>query len=70
MYTKLTKVVTVDDRECVTCAFYGTDECRIHTRKITDCAHCEMMGAMINQLHAFEEHYDQMSTILKGEAYG
>ena len=56
MYTRLTKVAKVDGRECVSCAFYGTSKCRIHKESnTTDCAHCDVMGAILNQLHAFEE---------------
>jgi len=56
MYTKLTKVVKIDERECVACAFYGTEKCRIHKDSNTpDCCHCEVMGAILNQLRAFEE---------------
>lgn len=58
MYEKLTKVIKIDGRECVTCALYGTDKCRIHScgeSHTPDCAHCEMFGAILNQLNAFEE---------------
>ena len=54
MYTKLTKVVTVEERECVTCIYYGTSMCRIHNN-IPDCCHCNVFAAILNQLHAFEE---------------
>ena len=54
---KLTKITEIDGRECVTCAFYGTERCPIHNdnKTISDCAHCEVFGAILNQLHQFEE---------------
>ena len=55
MYTKLTKITNIDGADCVTCAFYGTDQCRIHTDNISGCSQCKVLGAIINQLHAFEE---------------
>lgn len=56
MYTKLTKIIKVDGAECVACAYFGTEECRIHKEEGTpDCCHCRVMGAILNQLHAFEE---------------
>ena len=54
MYTRLTKVVTIKERECVTCIYQGTDMCRIHNG-IPDCSHCDVFAAILNQLHAFEE---------------
>lgn len=65
MYTRLTKTVTVEERECVTCIYHGTEMCRIH-KGIPDCSHCEVFAAILNQLHAFEniiceEHRDIQS---------
>ena len=53
MYTKLTKVVTVEERECVACIYHGTEMCRIH-KGIPDCSHCDVFAAILNQLNAFE----------------
>lgn len=62
MYTRLTKTITVQGRECVACIYHGTKMCRIH-KGIPDCSHCEVFAAILNQLHAFEniiyeEHQD------------
>ena len=62
MYTRLTKTTTVEGRECVSCIFHGTEMCRIH-KGISDCGHCDVFAAILNQLHAFEkiiyeEHQD------------
>ena len=62
MYTRLTKTITVEGRECVSCIFHGTEACRIH-KGISDCGHCDVFAAILNQLHAFEniiyeEHQD------------
>lgn len=54
MYTKLTKKIQIDGRECVSCAFFGTERCRIHTDGTTDCGHCEVLGAILNQLNFLE----------------
>lgn len=54
MYTRLTKIVTVEGRECVTCTYHGTEMCRIH-KGIPDCSHCEVFAAILNQLNAFED---------------
>lgn len=54
MYTRLTKLTKVDGRECVSCAFYGTEMCHIH-KGANDCLHCEVFAAILNQLYAFEE---------------
>lgn len=53
MYTRLTKIVTVEERECVSCLYYGTVMCRIH-KGIPDCSHCDVFAAILNQLHCFE----------------
>ena len=53
MYTRLTKTTTVDGRECVTCIYYGTEKCRIHNG-VAGCNQCDVLAAIINQLHAFE----------------
>lgn len=53
MYTRLTKAVKIEERECVSCIYYGTEMCRIHNG-IPDCIHCEVFAAILNQLHAFE----------------
>ena len=56
MIQRLTKVVEVDGAQCVTCALYGTDECRVHKDEgVTGCGQCPMFGCILNQLHAFEE---------------
>lgn len=53
MYTRLTKTTTIEGRECVSCIFHGTEMCRIH-KGISDCGHCDVFAAILNQLHAFE----------------
>ena len=61
MYTKLTKVVKLDDgRECVACAFFGTEKCHIHKKNDNaGCGCCEVFAAILNQLHTFEDIYDE-----------
>lgn len=54
MYTRLTKTTIIEGRECVSCIFHGTEMCRIH-KGISDCGHCDVFAAILNQLHAFEE---------------
>lgn len=55
MYTRLTKIVKDQDgRDCVTCVNFGTERCRIHN-DVPDCIHCPMLGAIFNQLYAFED---------------
>lgn len=55
-YQSLTKVVEINGNKCVTCAYFGTPKCLIHKgESIPDCTHCDVMGAILNQLHAFEE---------------
>ena len=57
MYTRLTKIVKGQDgRDCVTCVNFGTERCRIHNG-ITDCVHCPMLGAILNQLYVFEDMF-------------
>lgn len=59
MYTKLTKIIEVNGAKCVSCAFLGTEQCRIHnTENTPDCGHCNVLGAILNQLHMFEEMID------------
>ena len=58
MYTKLTKRIQIDERECVSCAFFGTERCHIHTDGTVDCGHCEVFAAILNQLNAFEDLLD------------
>lgn len=53
MYTRLTKTINIEGREYVSCIFYGTDLCRIH-KGISDCGHCDVFAAILNQLHIFE----------------
>lgn len=54
MYTRLTKIIkSQDGRECVACINFGTERCQIHNGA-PDCAHCHMLGAIFNQLYAFE----------------
>lgn len=63
MYTRLTKVVTVDGCECVACIHHGTEMCRIH-KGVTDCGHCNVFAAILNQLHAFESvFYEEFQNI-------
>ena len=62
MYARLTKTTTIEGRECVSCIFYGTEMCRIH-KGISDCGHCDVFAAILNQLHTleniiYEEHQD------------
>ena len=62
MYTRLTKTITIGERECVSCIYYGTEQCRIH-KGIPSCIHCDVFAAILNQLHGFEniiyeEHQD------------
>ena len=54
MYTKLTKITTVEGRECVSCIYHGTEMCRIHSG-IANCSQCEVFAAILNQLYMFEE---------------
>lgn len=56
-YKPLTKKVIQDNQECVTCALYGTSDCKIHTDKIQGCAECPMLSAIYNQLYEFERVY-------------
>ena len=54
MYTRLTKIVKDQDgRDCVACVNFGTDRCRIHNG-VPDCIHCQVLGAILNQLYSFE----------------
>lgn len=62
MYTRLTKIVTVEERECVACIYYGTEMCRIH-KGIPDCSHCDVFAAILNQLNAFENIYEEHQDI-------
>lgn len=65
MYTRLTKTISIEGRECVTCIYYGTEMCRIH-KGIPDCNHCDVLAAILNQLHAFEEiFYEEQQDIKK-----
>lgn len=60
MYSRLTKVITQEDgKECVTCALYGTEKCHIHNGT-PDCGHCEVLGAIFNQLNNFEEAFTEI----------
>lgn len=55
MYARLTKIVKGQDgRDCVTCVNFGTERCHIHN-EVPDCIHCPVLGAILNQLHAFED---------------
>lgn len=54
MYTRLTKKIIIDGRECVVCSLYGTEECRIHSGT-SDCMRCEVFAAILNQLAYFED---------------
>lgn len=64
MYTKLTKVVEINGVECVACAFFGTEQCHIHNKESSpDCCHCDAFGAILNQLHVFEEVMDDADSI-------
>lgn len=54
MYTRLIKIVTDQEgRDCVACINFGTERCRIHNG-VPDCIHCPTLGAILNQLYAFE----------------
>ena len=59
-YEPLTKIIADDSgKEFVTCKFYGTTQCRcLHTG---GCIICPMLAAILNQLHAFEENYINLS---------
>ena len=54
MYTRLTKLTKIDDRECVTCIHYGTKECRIHSGEVQNCSKCPILAAALNQLYELE----------------
>ncbi len=66
MYTRLTKTTTAEGRECVSCIYYGTERCRIH-KGISDCNHCEVFAAILNQLHAFEDIFCEASRDIEAE---
>lgn len=56
MYTRLTKEIEDDKHnKFVVCAYYGTEQCLIHSGKALDCGKCPAMAAIIYQLHAFED---------------
>ena len=55
MYDRLIKKVEGNaGEECVSCVYYGTSECQLHTG-VEDCAHCPMLAAIFNQLYYYEE---------------
>ena len=55
MYARLIKKVEGNaGEECVSCIYYGTTECRLHTG-VEDCAHCPMLAAIFNQLYYYED---------------
>lgn len=62
MYTRLTKVINLNGRECVTCIYYGTEMCRIHN-EVPDCGHCNVLAAILNQLYVFENIVGEMQDI-------
>ena len=66
MYTRLTKTTIIEGRECVSCIFHGTEMCRIH-KGISDCGHCDVFAAILNQLHAFEEVVFEETQDIKAE---
>ena len=41
----------VNGQECIVCALYGTEQCRIHTEKQEGCATCPALAAIYNQLY-------------------
>lgn len=55
MYTRLTKKIIIDGRECVSCAYQDTEECPIHTNTVSNCSQCKIYAAVLNQLCAFED---------------
>jgi len=63
MYTRLTKIVTVDGQECVACAAYGTETCHIHSG--AGCMKCPMLAAILNQLNFFEEAYCEKEDVVE-----
>lgn len=66
MYTNFTKIIKDDNGEHVVCANYGTDMCFIHKGIVNDCLHCKMNQAILTQLHAFEEAFEEIIK-MKGE---
>ena len=55
MYIRLTKIIKdQNQRDCVACVNFGNEECHIHN-EVPDCIHCPMLGAILNQLYAFED---------------
>lgn len=54
MYTRLTKTINVDGRDCVSCIYCGTEKCRIHSGLLS-CMQCDVFAAILNQLHALED---------------
>lgn len=57
-YEPLTKKITDDKgKQLVVCRLYGTNECHIH--KPNGCNNCPMITAIITQLNAFEEIYQE-----------
>lgn len=53
MYKELTKTIIKNGKEMVVCASYQTSECPANDNN-RGCSDCPKLGAMINQLHAFE----------------
>ena len=54
MYTRLTKLTKIDDRECITCIHCGTNECRIHSGEVQNCSQCPVLAAVFSQLYELE----------------
>jgi hypothetical protein len=56
-YKALTKVIKdKNGNERIACSFYGTGACQ--TEHATyGCGSCPVLGAILNQLHTFEEIY-------------
>lgn len=63
-YQRLTKLMTINDKECITCALLNTDKCKIHTGEVTGCFCCPVVTAIYNQLYAFEEAYPAIAQSL------
>jgi Fe-S-cluster containining protein len=55
MYTRLTKVIEIDDEQYVTCVYYGTKKCHIHRTRAKNCGQCPMFAAILNQLNELED---------------
>lgn len=50
----LTKIVNIDGKECVSCIYYGTPECLIHSKGTRSCPECVICHAIYNKLYLLE----------------